>query len=152
MSTKTSDLTALTGTGAAATDVLYIVATGTGSKKITLAEFVNALLTIGSADMADTDVTAADDDLIIGDGGAGGTAKRISVANLAGAVARTLECGIEAETATNIGSAAHAINATGKYVGKTVFDSTNGELLRASGTGATDAWTNCSGGSDITPS
>lgn len=52
MSTKVSDLTALLGSDAVATDVLYVVDTGTGSKKITVAELISAIVLLG-VDLAD---------------------------------------------------------------------------------------------------
>jgi len=54
-------------------------------------------------------------------------------------------------TAASLGSAAHSINTTNKYLGREVYDTTNGHFLRASGSGATAVWKNMNGGADITP-
>lgn len=68
MSTKTSDLTALTGAGAAATDVIYIVDTGTGSKKMTLPELFAAWPVVVTAELSGSGA-AATDELLISDAG-----------------------------------------------------------------------------------
>lgn len=65
MGTKISDLTALTGTGIAVGDLLPVVdvSAGTsGTKKITMAEFLNALVTANAAGTALTGANTATDD------------------------------------------------------------------------------------------
>lgn len=47
MSTKVSDLTAIVGSDVVTTDVMYIVDTGTGSKKITVEELISAIVLLG---------------------------------------------------------------------------------------------------------
>lgn len=68
MSTKVSDLTALSGSGVAATDVFYVVDTGTGSKKITAAELFAAWPAAITTELAGAGV-AAGDELLVSDAG-----------------------------------------------------------------------------------
>jgi hypothetical protein len=58
----------------------------------------------------------------------------------------------ESETAANIASAAAAINASGKYTGRVVWDTTNMRMLRASGSGSTADWEVVDGSAQVTPS
>lgn len=55
-------------------------------------------------------------------------------------------------TTTNIASAAHAINAAGKYQGKQIFNVTTGKPLWASGPVATDPWKDATATTAHTPS
>ena len=54
-------------------------------------------------------------------------------------------------TATEIGTASHAVNTTNKVAGKVVYDSTAGALRVASGATATSPWNLADGTSPITP-
>jgi hypothetical protein len=54
-------------------------------------------------------------------------------------------------TQTVLTDAGDPINAAGKYAGKQVFDSTNGRPVWASGSGATDPWTDHAGAAVHTP-
>lgn len=56
------------------------------------------------------------------------------------------------DTAANIADIAAAINTTGKYSGKYVWDTTNNRLMRASGTTAASAWYVVDGSASVTPS
>lgn len=83
MSTKVTDLTALAGSGAAAGDLLYVVDAGTGSKKMTFEEFLNAVPVVASTALTGANV-AGGDKILIDDAG---TAKTITVTNLITAIA-----------------------------------------------------------------
>lgn len=82
MSTKVSDLSALAGSGAAAADLIYVVDTGTGSKKMTLEELYNAMPAVLTTALAGSGV-AGGDKLLIDDAG---TAKTITVTELTTAI------------------------------------------------------------------
>jgi hypothetical protein len=58
----------------------------------------------------------------------------------------------ETATAANIAAVANAINTTGKYVGKQVWDTTNNRMMRARGTAAADPWDVIDGSTSVTPS
>lgn len=64
---------------------------------------------------------------------------------------RFLRTSTETETAANIASAAATINVAGKYEGKIIWDTTNLRLMRAAGSGATDAWRVVDGSAGVTP-
>lgn len=55
-------------------------------------------------------------------------------------------------TAADIADKTNAINATLKYEGLIVWDSTNKRLMRASGSADTDAWDCVSGSPSVVPS
>ena len=78
MSTKTSDLTALTGANVDPSDLFYIVDTGTGSKKITAAELFAAFPAAVTTAMTGSGA-AATDELLFSDAG---TPKTITVPEL----------------------------------------------------------------------
>lgn len=82
MSTKVTDLTALTGSGVAAGDTFYIV-DDTVSKKITAVELFNAWPAAVTTDILGSAV-AAGDELLISDAG---VAKTITVEELFSALA-----------------------------------------------------------------
>ena len=83
MSTKVSDLTALAGSGAVAADLIYVVDTGAGSKKMTLGELFQAWPTAVTTELLGSDA-AATDELLISDAG---TAKTITLEELFSALA-----------------------------------------------------------------
>jgi hypothetical protein len=56
------------------------------------------------------------------------------------------------ETAANIADVGNAINTAGKYRSKLVWDTTNNRLMRAAGSGTTDAWYVVDGSTSVTPS
>lgn len=56
-----------------------------------------------------------------------------------------------ADTAANIASKTAAINTTGKYQGRCVYDTTNNRLMVANGPGSTDLWFRADGGISVTP-
>lgn len=56
------------------------------------------------------------------------------------------------ETAANIAAVGNAINTTGKYIGKAVYDTTNNRLMIASGTAAASPWYVADGSASVTPS
>jgi hypothetical protein len=56
-----------------------------------------------------------------------------------------------ADTAANIASKTAAINTTGKYQGRCVFDTTNTRLMVANGPAATDLWYRADGAVSVTP-
>lgn len=58
----------------------------------------------------------------------------------------------QADTATNIASAAATVNTADKYIGKLVWDTTNNRLMRANGSGTTDVWWIVDGSASVTPS
>lgn len=58
----------------------------------------------------------------------------------------------EEVTAVNIAAVANAINTTGKFTGKLVWDSTNNRMMRASGALAASAWYVIDGSTSVTPS
>lgn len=82
---KISDLTAQTGANLSGSDLVEVVDVGASpeSRKVTLTEFLKGGWTVAGTDMSGANVVAADDDLLVADGGAAGTIKRLSVANLA---------------------------------------------------------------------
>lgn len=53
--------------------------------------------------------------------------------------------------ASSIAAAANAINTTGKFNGRTIWDSTNNRALRASGSTATSVWWVVDGSASVTP-
>lgn len=53
--------------------------------------------------------------------------------------------------AANIANAAHAINTTGKTVGKMIYDTTNNRVMVAAGTETTSAWYIADGSASVTP-
>lgn len=55
-------------------------------------------------------------------------------------------------TAAQVADSTHAVNTSGKVVGKAVFDTTNTRLMIATGTGATDNWAVADGSATVTPS
>ncbi len=55
-------------------------------------------------------------------------------------------------TAVQIANVAHAINATGKTLGRLVVDTTNNRLMYASGSAAADPWYVADGSASVTPS
>lgn len=83
MSTKVSDLTALTGANLAATDVFYVIDTGTGSKKIVASELFTGWPTAITTELLGSDAVATDE-LLISDGG---VAKTITLEELFSALA-----------------------------------------------------------------
>lgn len=54
-------------------------------------------------------------------------------------------------TATQIASASDTINTTGKFAGRIVLDTTNDRVMRATGSNATSAWKDLTGGNAVTP-
>jgi len=54
-------------------------------------------------------------------------------------------------TATDIASAAAAINTTGKYEGLMVWDTTNKRMLRSSGSAAVSEWAVVDGSAQVIP-
>jgi hypothetical protein len=56
------------------------------------------------------------------------------------------------DTAANIAAVGNAINTTGKYAGKLVWDTTNNRLMRASNNNAADLWYVIDGSASVTPS
>lgn len=54
--------------------------------------------------------------------------------------------------AADIAAVANAINTTGKFIGKTVYDTTNNRLMIASGTAAASPWYVADGSASVTPS
>lgn len=56
------------------------------------------------------------------------------------------------DTAADIASAAAAVNTSGKYIGRSVFDTTNNRLMVASGSTPTSVWWRADGGLSVTPS
>lgn len=56
------------------------------------------------------------------------------------------------DTAANIAAVGNAINTTGKYIGKAVYDTTNNRLMIASGTAAASPWYVADGSASVTPS
>lgn len=58
----------------------------------------------------------------------------------------------ESYTATQIADISHAVNTTGKYAGKFVWDTTNKRLMRAISSGASGAWEVVDGSAQVTPS
>ncbi|SCW38982.1 hypothetical protein SAMN02927900_01285 [Rhizobium mongolense subsp. loessense] len=54
-------------------------------------------------------------------------------------------------TTAELTSAAHAINTTGKFLGKIVFNTTTGLYMRANGSGTTSTWRDFANGNTITP-
>lgn len=83
MSTKVSDLTALTGANLAATDVFYVVDTGTGSKKIVASELFAGWPAAVTTELLGSAV-ATTDELLISDAG---VAKTITIEELFSALA-----------------------------------------------------------------
>jgi len=59
---------------------------------------------------------------------------------------------VGSDTAANIASAAAAINTTGKFTGRLVWDTTNNRMMRAMGTATTSAWRTMDGVTIVTPS
>jgi hypothetical protein len=55
------------------------------------------------------------------------------------------------DTAANIAAVGNAINTTGKYAGKLVWDTTNTRMMRASGSAAADPWVVIDGSASVTP-
>lgn len=55
-------------------------------------------------------------------------------------------------SATSIADVGNAINTTNKVAGKTVWDTTNNRLMRASGSAAADPWWVVDGSTSVTPS
>lgn len=53
--------------------------------------------------------------------------------------------------ASSIASATNAINTTGKFAGRTIWDSTNNRALRASGSSETSVWWVVDGSASVTP-
>lgn len=49
-------------------------------------------------------------------------------------------------TTVNLGNSTHAVNTTGKFKGKQVFNETTGILVVAAGPAATDVWKNAGTG------
>lgn len=60
--------------------------------------------------------------------------------------------GLESVTTTNINSAAHAINTTGKYLGRLAYNSTTTKIVVAQGSTATSTWISCDAATTYTPS
>lgn len=56
------------------------------------------------------------------------------------------------DSADNIAALANAINTTGKYAGKQVWDTTNNRMMRARGGAAADPWDVIDGSASVTPS
>lgn len=56
-----------------------------------------------------------------------------------------------ADTAANIAAAAAAVNTTGKYAGRIIFDTTNNRLMVAAGSGPTATWWRADGALSVTP-
>lgn len=83
MSTKVSDLTALTGANLAATDVFYVIDTGTGSKKIVASELFAGWPAAITTELTGA-TTAGTDELLISDAG---VAKTITITELITALA-----------------------------------------------------------------
>ena len=83
---------------------------------------------------------------VVPQGGAAGSV-------LVKADARTYNLSWEAraDTAANIASAAAAINTTGKYQGRTVYDTTNHRLMVADGALSTSLWYVADGSASVTP-
>jgi hypothetical protein len=59
---------------------------------------------------------------------------------------------VQTLTAANIANIANAINTANKYIGKTVYDTTNNRLMVASGTAAASPWYVADGSASVTPS
>lgn len=59
---------------------------------------------------------------------------------------------IDYETAANLGDVSHAINTTGKFIGKMVWDSTNLRPLWAETAAAAGVWIDGVGATQISPS
>jgi hypothetical protein len=57
-----------------------------------------------------------------------------------------------AVAATAIAAVGNAINTTGKYAGRQVWDTTNNRMMRARGTAAADPWDVIDGSASVTPS
>jgi hypothetical protein len=55
------------------------------------------------------------------------------------------------ETAANIAAIGNAINTTGKAAGRTVFDTTNGRVMVATGANANSTWKSADGAVTVTP-
>jgi hypothetical protein len=83
MSTKVTDLTALSGSGVDPSDTLYIV-DATVSKKITAVELFNSFPVAVTTELLGTNAVAADE-LLISDGG---VAKTITLAQFISAIAK----------------------------------------------------------------
>ena len=83
MSTKVTDLTALSGSGVDPSDTLYIV-DATVSKKITAVELFNSFPVAVTTDLLGSAAVAADE-LLISDGG---VAKTITLAQFISAIAK----------------------------------------------------------------
>ena len=58
----------------------------------------------------------------------------------------------ESVAASAIAAVANAINTTGKYRGKQVYDTTNNRLMVASGSTAASAWFIADGSASVVPS
>lgn len=58
---------------------------------------------------------------------------------------------LRAATAAAIASASDAVNATGKKIGLTVWDTTNNRMMVATGSTTTSAWYVCDGSASVTP-
>ena len=56
-----------------------------------------------------------------------------------------------ADTAANIASAAAAINTTGKFQGRQVYDTTNHRIMVADGVSPTSLWYRADGALSVTP-
>lgn len=106
-------------------------------------EFISVLYPVWtSADLADSAHRVNVKDKFLGKPVFDSTLNEVVYASGAAAADSWIRgIGDVAETVANLGTAAHAINTVGKYIGKIVYDTAGGLAYAADGPDPTDTWT-----------